>query len=151
MYITADIWVQVISKEKLSHNIQVSDSQAPMGWKPTGEKKPKKKTKPLTPALQIWVNLLRRHTINTHCSDYMLLKLNGQVGPRIPLHTVAKMWVSTSSPAAFPLLASEFPSQNNESEFSFSFHSTRTCSENWHYYGGHCGALRPQVAMQGVI
>lgn len=29
------------------------------------------------------------------------------------------MWVSTSSPAAFPLLASEFPSQNNESDFSF--------------------------------
>lgn len=46
--------------------------------------------------------------MNTHCSDYMLFKLNGQVGSRIvvPLHAATKMWVSIFPPTAFPLLSS---------------------------------------------
>lgn len=93
--------VQVISEEKLSHNEHLSHLLASTGQQPA----PEKKNNNLDPLVQIWVNHICSGglQINTHCSDYMLFKLNGQVGPRIfvPLHAATKMWVSIFSPRSF--------------------------------------------------
>lgn len=104
-----------------------------------------------------WSHLLWRRTINTHCSDYMPFKLNGQVGFWIvvPLHVATKMWVSIFFPLQLFLFFRLSFLRRTMSLIFFFFTSldwSMNGNKNWHYdLNGHCGGCRHRLEMQAVI